>query len=256
MIQNFKISLGFILMLLLAACSSTRHLPFESYSLEPETPKTLLQKIAQTESAQKYLQISRFTAEYSGMQEQNNFKGYVRIAQDSMLMLSLAPVVGSELMRMVLSPDSALLINRFDYTYSRRPYEASQQMIPLPYPLLEALLSYHFSDQLRHNFSLSIQEGMYLLESANDRGHYSSYAVDANYLVRKFYYKDFVSNTTVDVQYLSFLELDEQLFPQDIEVKVRRGAQVAILRLKVKKVESKTHLSFPFSVSSRYTLVE
>ncbi len=253
--RNIRILFGLALLSFIAACSSSRNMPFESFSLEPETEKTLMQKIVKTENANVLTQISRFSAEYSGMQEQNNFKGFVRIAQDSLLMMSLSPAMGTEAMRFLLSPDTALTLNRLDFTYSRKSYSASNQMIPLPYELLEALLSYHFTTVLDDDFSLKIQDRMYLLEGEKNKQNYVAYAVDANYLVRKFYYKDFQSNTSVNVLYNSFLDLDGQKFPESIEVSIQNQSDMVLLRLTVKKVDFKDELSFPFSISSKYTRV-
>lgn len=238
--------------LLAVACSSTRHLPFQSYSLEPLTEKGLIEKISSTENSEKYTQISRFTAEYVGMQEQSNFKGFVRIAQDSLLMMSLSPGLGGEAMRMLLSPDTSKTLNRIESTYLAGTYEASQQMIPLPYELLQALLTYHFSDLVTKDYTLSIKDKMYTLEDKKNKDNYTSIQVDGRYMVRKLYYKDFVENSSVNVVYNTFLELDEQFFPQEVEVTIHNKRESVVLRLLFKRVEFKDSLSFPFNVSSRY----
>ncbi len=238
--------------LTLASCSSTKKLPFESFSLQPETEKTLLLKIGKTENNNKYTQISRFTAEYAGMQENSSFKGYVRIAQDSMLMMSLSGSIGGELMRMVLSPDTAITLNRWDFTYSLKSYQASEQMIPLPYDLLQALLGYHFTDVLSRDFDLSVKDGMYIMEGKKNKYNYIAYMIDSNYYVRKLFYKNFLSNVSVNVQYNSFLDLDGKIFPQDIEVSIQNKTEWGMLKLQIKKVDFKDEMTFPYSISSKY----
>lgn len=250
-----KIIISFVALLLVASCSTSRRLPFESFSLQPLTKALLVDEIEVHENLHKYTQISRFTAEYSGQQELNNFKGFARIAQDSMLMLSLSPLVGGELLRIGLSPDSSRMINRLDKVYSRSSYDAAAQILPLPYPLVEALLAYRFSPLIDRSYQLSISEGMYHLEDKKHTDHYTSFKVDANFLVRKIYYKDFNTNAKVEVSYLSFIEKEEGLFPQDIEVHIQKRNELAILRLTIKKVDYKEELSFPFQVSSRYVKV-
>lgn len=237
------------------SCSSTRHLPFASYSLEPLTKKGLVQKVVETENAEDYTQIARFTADYLGVQEQSSFKGFARIAQDSLMMLSLSPGIGGEAMRILLSPDSSKTLNRIESTYSEASYEDVDQMIPLPFELFQSLLNYHFTDFITDDFSLSIQDKMYALENKKDKQHYTSIAVDGRYMVRKLYYKDFLRNTSVNVVYNTFMEVEGKLFPQDIEVTINSKRESVILRLSVKRVEFKDELSFPFKVSSRYVKI-
>lgn len=241
-----------VLAVFVVRCSSTRHLPFESYSLEPMTEKGLLEKIIETENSEELTQVSRFTAEYIGVQEQSSFKGFARIAQDSLLMLSISPGIGGEVLRMLLSPDSSKTLNRIESTYAETTYEASQQMIPLPYTLLQALLSYNFSGLVTKDYTLSIRDKMYNIEDKKNKSNYTSIQVDGRYMVRKLYYKDFVDNSSVNVVYNSFFEVGDQLFPQDVEVTINNKQASAVLRLSFKRVEFKQSLSFPFNVSSRY----
>lgn len=244
-----------VLAILVVGCSSTRHLPFESYSLEPLTEEGLVEKIGETENSEEFTQISRFTAEYAGMQEQSNFKGYARIAQDSLLMMSVSPGMGGEAMRMLLSSETSKTLNRIESTYTETSYEASQQMIPLPYDLLQALLSYNFSGLVTKDYTLSIKDKMYNLEDKKKKQNYTSIQVDGRFMVRKLYYKDFVENSSVSVLYNSFFEVDGQLFPQDVEVTINNKRASAVLRLSFKRVEFKDSLSFPFHVSSRFIRV-
>ena len=252
MIKYYKILIC-LWVLILASCTSTKKLPFKSFSLQPETEKTLLEKVSQTENDNEFTQISRFTADYTGLQESNSFKGYARIAQDSMLMMSLSATIGTEVLRMVLSPDTAMTLNRLDFTFSMKSYESSEQLIPLPYELLQALLSYNFTDVMSDGFTLSIQDKMYMMEGERNKRNYVAYMIDSNYFVRKFTYKNFVANVTVGVQYNSFFDLDGKLFPQDIEVTIQNKNEWGVLRLKIKKVDFKEQLTFPFSISSKYT---
>ena len=245
-----------ILLVLIASCSSTRKLPFANYSLEPVTQAMLVDKMIANDNAHKYTQISRFFATYSGEQETTSFKGFARIAQDSLLMLSLSPTIGGEAFRLLLSPDSSKSLDRIEKVYRSSSYELAQQMIPLPYDLVEAVFAYRFSPLVGRNFQLSIADGMYHLEDKKQKTSYTSLKVDGRFLVRKLHYKDFVYNTNVQVSYNSYLELDGQLFPQEVEIHVQKGSDVAMLRITIKKVDHKTSLSFPFHVSSKYIQVK
>ncbi len=248
----FIIALG----LMVVSCASTRRYPFESFSLEPMTKKGLVKEIKKTENSETYTQINRYSAEYHGVQEQNSFRGFVRIAQDSLLMLSVSPMVGGEAMRVLLSADSSKMINRVDDTYSVSSYSAAQQMIPLSYELLQSVLAYHFSEDVTNDYALSVQDKMYALEDKGDAANYTLILVDGNYMVRKLLYKDFKNNSVINVVYNTFFEgSNGKLFPQNLEITIKNKSEVAVLRLTVKRVEFTSKLSFPFRVSSKYVRI-
>lgn len=240
-----------LFVLVTVSCTPARHLPFKSFSLEPHTQKTLLSEIEKTENSHEYTQISRFTAEYNGMQEQSNFKGYVRMAEDSLLMLSMSGPIGGEVMRVLLSPERSQTLNRLEETYTFSDYDAADQLIPVPFEMLQAVLNYKFTSLLE-DYKLSIEDKMYLLTGAKNKTNYAAVKVDGNYMVRQFFYKDFTSNVSVRIDYQSFVEVDGKLFPSELEVHVQNGTNNAILRLLFKRVDFKEGMTFPFSIPERY----
>ncbi len=244
--------MGGLVLGVLCACSSTHRLPFASFSLEPITEADLVSKVLTTGNVNDYTQISRFSVAYSGRREENNFKGYVRIAQDSLLMLSLSPLVGGEVLRTLFSEDSCKTLNRLDHIYTASAYDLDDQMIPLPFDMLQAVFSYNYSAVLNADYKLSVADGMYLLEDQKQRDFYTSVKVDAAYRVRYFLYKNFTDNTLVNVEYTTFFEVDGKLFPENVEVRIQQNNEIVILRLEFKKVEFKPSLAFPFHVSSHY----
>ncbi len=242
----------FTLTLMVMSCAPKRQLPFGSFSLSPLTEKGLIEKIKTTENSATYTQISKFTAEYIGINEQSHFKGFVRIAQDSLLMLSISPIVGGEAMRLLLSPDSSKTINRIMSSYKATSNSPENQIIPLSYQKFQALLNYRFSDLISNDYSLSIQDKMYCLEDKKQKSTYTALHIDGEHMVRRFYHKDFTQNTSVLVVYNTFSENANKRFPQDVELTIQHRSETAILRLSIKRVEFKEKLSFPFKVPSRY----
>lgn len=254
--KSLRQLLAFAFISLITACSTSHKLPFESFSLEPLTLKTLSKEIAQTENQEENTQISRFTATYSGIQEQSNFKGYARVAKDSLMMISMSGMIGGEVFRVLLSPEQSRSLNRMEETYSISDYESTDQIIPLPYELLQSVLSYNFTPLIDKHSSLDIEDKMYKIENKESKKNYTSLKVDGNYRVRHLFYKDFENNASVNVTYSTFIEVNNKLFPENIEVTINNKREVVILRLTVKRVETKDKLSFPFSINKHYTRLE
>lgn len=253
--KSHQLFSGLLLCLFISACSTSHKLPFESFSLEPITIKTLIKEIGKTENQEQHTQIGRFNAEYIGVQEQSNFKGYARIAKDSLMMISMSGMLGGEVFKVLLSPEKSRTLNRMEETYSMTEYNSADQIIPLPFDLLQSVLSYHFTSLIDKNYVLDVEDKMYKVEDKKDKKSYTSLKVDGNHRVRHLFYKDFEKNASVNVTYSTFIEMNNKLFPENIEVTISNKREVVILRLNIKRAETKDELSFPFHINKHYTVL-
>lgn len=249
--NQIKLGLLVLLVVFVSACNSTRHLPFASFSLQPHTEKTLQDEIFNTENHSDYTQISRFSGDYTGVKEQTNFKGYIRMAQDSLLMMSVSGMVGGEAFRVLLSPTQSQSLNRLDEVYTVSDGTSEDQLIPLPFELLQAVFNYRFTPLIR-NYNLSIEDHMYVLHNSEKKGEYTSLKIDGNYMVRQLFFKDITENLAVSVNYNAFQEIGEKQFPKDIEVRIDNKMQTVILNITLKRVDFKDKMSFPFSIPQHY----
>ena len=60
---------------------------------------------------------AKFSAEYSNKGKENSFSGQIRIRKDSLIWISLTPMLGIEAVRLMISQDSVKLMNRLNDTY-------------------------------------------------------------------------------------------------------------------------------------------
>lgn len=64
---------------------------------------------------------------------QKGIAAYVRMQRDSAIWISVRPVLGIELVRVLITPDSVKMINFFDKTITLRRADSMQQLLHIPY---------------------------------------------------------------------------------------------------------------------------
>ena len=109
---------------------------------------------------------AKFSAEYSNRGKKNSFSGQIRIRKDSLIWISLTPMLGIEAIRLMISQDSVKLINRLNDTYFIGDYEYVNKFLNtnIDYDLLQAIL---LGNDLQFyegsKFRASIERGEYKL---------------------------------------------------------------------------------------------
>jgi Domain of unknown function (DUF4292) len=112
---------------------------------------------------------AKFSAEYANKGKKNSFSGQIRIRKDSLIWISLTPMLGIEAIRLMISQDSVKLINRLNDTYFIGDYEYVNRFLNtnIDYDLLQSIL---LGNDLEHyegsKFRASIDRGEYKLSTS------------------------------------------------------------------------------------------
>jgi hypothetical protein len=64
---------------------------------------------------------------------QKGIAAYIRLQKDSAIWISVRPVLGIELVRLLITPDSVKMINFFNKTITLRSADSMQQLLHIPY---------------------------------------------------------------------------------------------------------------------------
>jgi hypothetical protein len=85
---------------------------------------------------------AKFSAEYSNKGKETSFNGQIRIRKDSLIWISLTPMLGIEAVRLMISQDSVKMINRLNDTYFLGDYEYVNRFLNtnIDFDLLQAFL--------------------------------------------------------------------------------------------------------------------
>jgi len=264
-----RFNLLFILVIIIfSGCKSQQKISGKKLANKKNLP-TLLQSVDNASFKPDWLSV-KASIDFEKGKKNTGFKANIRMRRDSMIWLSITPLIGVELARVVLTPDSVKMVNRIDGTYFKGNYEFINNTfeVDLNYQTLQAMLLGN-SLSLEDNDKLvaSIDDGVYLLSGlkkrklrksyekeeakGNDESIYSAWIDPISFKITKQSFVDFESQQSFDVYYNDFKTIEGEVFPHETiinleaEEKVTGEISYSGLVINIPK-------KMPFSISSKY----
>jgi len=212
----------------------------------------------------------KFSADYKSGDKKQSFSGQFRIRKDSVIWMSIYAVMNIEVFRVLITQDSVFLLNRLKKTYYHKEIGFLNEQLgtDVDFGILQSLLigsdfNYYEPDK----FSLNTNDDEYKLSTVgrrklkkyiNNRDDLDMVLVQSMWINKSDYKikKQSVRlvrnpNKKVVVQYTDFKEVNQQVFPFQMQFKLI-GEQTINLSVKYKSVVIDKVQSFPFKVSKKY----
>lgn len=213
---------------------------------------------------------SAITVEKDG--SNNAFKSTIRIQKDSAIWVSITPLFGIELARVLLTKDSLKVINRInaeyfvgDYEYFYKKYE-----IALEFETIQALLignRVEFEEDEKLKFSID-NEKYYLGNikkrkvQRNDKNSKRKEADEVvslwlnptTYKIEEMLISDLTASRFVRAQFLEHQLFDEELIPTQLTYYLNESKQNKV-SIEYSKVTLNQPISFSFNIPSKYEQV-
>lgn len=111
---------------------------------------------------------AKFSATYTNQGKETSFNGQIRIKKDSLIWITLTPMLGIEAIRLMISVDSVKMINRLNNTWFMGDYDYLNRMLNtnIDYDLLQAfLLGTDLQFYEDGKFRATIDRGQYKLST-------------------------------------------------------------------------------------------
>jgi len=217
---------------------------------------------------------AKFSAEYSNKGKENSFNGQIRIRKDSMIWISLTPMLGIEAVRLMISQDSVKMINRLNDTYFIGDYEYVNHFLNtnIDFDLLQAfLLGNDLQFYEDGKFRASIDQGDYKL-STGERRKLKKFVHNSQENLKVFIqniWLDPVSfkitradvkeirrdNIRLESTYGDFEMLDNQLFPRKMTYNILADNTIKV-KANFSKMTINIPMSFPFKIPASYQPVK
>lgn len=202
--------------LLLFACGSNKEVV--TTSLENRSAKSILKKVEQNQ-----LDYEWFTAKLNGKVEMKGadtpVSASLRIRKDSVIWISVSALLGIEVARIQITPDSLKLINRINKTYWVADFEEADQLlgVAVNYKQLESALVGHISLENQKLKSI-VSEGKYLLFNRSKKENpQSKLWVDNRFLVNTFLLKD-EQEKSFTIRYLDYEKHAQRWVPREVNL--------------------------------------
>ncbi|MDB5019319.1 MAG: hypothetical protein JWQ28_446 [Pedobacter sp.] len=182
----------------------------------------------------------------------------VRVQRDKKIWMSITALLGIEVARAVITPDSIMVLNRLQSTYIRKPFSyvygyTSKQVT---FQMLQDILTGNTIDTL-----LKPEARLELINKGVWRLSGNQAALGFDVLFNTFQkssevnLNDVRAGQALKVLYGSYQKVNEYLFPTTIRINSMSGTRRVNLDFDFSRVESNVPLDMSFTVPRRFELI-
>lgn len=180
-------------------------------------------------------------------------KGVINVEVGKALMVSVQPLLGIEMYRLVCNADSVLFLDKMQHTYVAEPYSKfTDKNFNLNYGMIEGLLCNRYFDPLEENFKdvAITSDGV----NTTYRKQAPSYYVE--FLQREYLMRTFFSTNDgaqyVSGEYNSFQQFGGYVFPKAAVCAVSSNKMSFSMNISFESVEFDKDVSIAASLPSGY----
>lgn len=197
-----------------------------------------------------------------------NISGSIRIQKNQAIFISVTPILGIEVARLLITPDTVKFLNRLESSYFVGDIRFLNNMLgtDLDFFMLQAILTGNdFEHFTTDNFRVANDRDMLLLSSASRRRQSSRNApviehnlwIDPNtYRIKQNIAFDPGARRMIRVDYQNFERLEGQLFPSQIVLLITDAGSRAELSYRTSRTSLNSPLDFSFSIPARYKPID
>lgn len=267
--MNYKFLTVIILLILSFSCKTKKKV-IEQVNLPSQNElfaETILDSLSNSQLEYRTL-FMKFSATIQNEQGEMASTGSLKIFKDSLIILSLTPMLGIELMRARITKNEIVVLNRLKKTYYLEGIENIHKLfgVSLSFSEFEKILTnqiFTYPDSL--NF---VKDYKYLDFSKNESDYFRflfdgiisdtivyKHSVDLDIAKKRynsFELKFSNLNKSVRTTYTNFKEINKIFFPYLIEFQTEALQSKTSLNLEISKIELDRDLNFAFSIPKKY----
>jgi hypothetical protein len=251
------------------SCKTSRHHELVQ-PIKEQGPDYLFAQMKKSEFNYKTLSL-KFSAEVESNGENNSFSGNIYLVKDSLMWISIQKF-GLEAVRLLITNDSAKMINRINKTYFVSNFEKVNELFKtdFDFDILQSVLTgndftYYEGDVFKASielkwYHLSTLGRQKIKKYVKSEKEYSMVLIEDLWLdattfkIVKTTLKEIKTQDKrkIECNYSEFLTLGDKLFPQKLEFSITDEKKlkgiINFTRISPDKVED-----FPFNIPSTYT---
>jgi len=242
------------LIVFLFACGSNKDVV--TSSLEYRSSKSIVKKVNQN-----HLDYNWFTAKLSGKIEiggaDTPISANLRIRKDSVIWFSVSALLGIEVARVQITPDSLKLINRINKTYWSGDFEdvESAYGMPVNYEQLEGILVGQISLENQKMRSI-VSENKYLLFNKSKKEIPQTKAwIDNRFLTHTFLLEDELEQS-LTIRYLEYEKHAQRWVPLKLNLLLASIEQQTEANFTYSKVNINNPKKVNFNIPENYVPID
>ena len=205
-------------------------------------------------------------------EEENSFNINLRIYTDSIIWISISPLLGIEVARIMVTRDSVQFMDRLNKKYSVSGYEKLNDLfqINVDFDIIQGILTGNLFAYKKNKFnSVYIEDRYYILSTLSKRNLKRSleqadvdkpivqdlWVDDNNFRITKLNVEDQRLGKSLLTQYEDHRATEGGLFPFKSQTVINSGKTISV-GIEYQKLTLNTQIDFPFNIPAGYEKIE
>ncbi len=254
------------------SCRTTRKIvdsPNSLIKLKGEEVIQIFDSVKSKEFLFKYLSAKAEVSYTDKFGETNSFDINMRIHRDSAIWISITPLLGIELARVLIKPDSVTVLDRLNKKYLKRDFQYFEDLwkTNVNFEMIQSVIVGNYFQYLDKEKLRSVyeEEPYIILSTLNKRQArraaeekdpnkplVQDFWIDGNYRIAKSRITDEKKDRWVEATYKNFSDVNGYLFPNNLVVTIASSSPT-VIRVDYTKAANEDSLQMPFSIPLKYT---
>jgi hypothetical protein len=203
--------------------------------------------------------LARTKVRYSEGDKQINGNANIRIKKDSVIWFSISPSIGIEATRVMITKDTAIVINRMDKEYYIFNFDEISRYFDfkIDYDLIQSIILGNLAKPIDENTKIAKENDYVLIKQKSGPLDLQSYVLADNKKIETVLINERATSNFLTLKYDEFKETGGYLFPNVCQVnltyKAKKGPVVTSINLEHRRAEiSDKPLKFPFNIPEKY----
>ncbi|MBG6236555.1 hypothetical protein IWX76_003149 [Pedobacter sp. CAN_A7] len=245
--------------LTLAACKSRKLVevpPVVKKDTVTIVKSTTLQLLKNKTSTYQTLSM-RGKAQLNINGDENNVSVNIRMLKDKKIWMSVTAIAGIEIARVLVTPDSLVVINRLQGLVLQQPFRYIHQYAnrEINFSMLQDILAGNaIKEFMVEDVALTSQNGAWLLKGQKNS---LGFQILFNTLLKasQTNLNDVRTGQALKVVYGSYTEVNQALYPTGMQLQSFSGRKKINIDFDFTKIESNVTLDFSFTVPKRFQVI-
>ena len=196
---------------------------------------------------------------YAEGDKQVNGNASIRIKKDSLIWFSVSPSIGIEATRVMITKDTAIVINRMDKEYYIFNFEEISRYFnfKIDFDLIQAILLGNLARPIDDQSQVAKENNYFMVKQQSGPLDIQSFVLIENKKIETVLINETETSNFMTLKYSEFKETSEYLFPKICQInltyKAKKGPIVTSINLQHNRAEiSEKPLKFPFNIPAKY----
>ena len=255
--------------LTLSSCHARKFVIIENAETEEKESIYGLEELIGEKRSFKTLKVKRMNIDFKINGQSENLKGNMAINRDSLIVISIIPVLGYEVLRVMCTRDSIIVINRPEKTYnaSSLGYYLNKYNIPLKFADIQAALSnemiYYQPEIDGRNFTRDIkmerEQVRFTIDSFREGEKLTKQRVQVdsgNMCIRSVFIIDYERKIQLDLNYNDFKDFEKVMFPKKLGINILDEKNIINLDIKYGLIIFDESIDVKFEPPDNYSRID